>query len=142
VYPIPPKFPYALDVACFSGLAGSISFVRLPGRSVYDLAMSDILIVILILLGRLIETGFTVNYRIPSQPKEDGFCLQTVPLYGGTITTPHGKTIIVMKYAQHTCCLPLPSAIRPSTPILTPHATSEKLCCHTLDRQLIQVYQS
>jgi len=91
--------------------------------------MSDILTVTLILVGRLIETGFTVNYRIPSQPKEDGFCLKTVPLYGGTITTPNGKTIIVMKYAQLTCCLPLPSTIRTSTPILTPHATSEKLCC-------------
>ena len=45
-----------------------------PDVSVYDLAMSDSLIP----MGRLVEAGFTVNHRIPSQAKEDGFSLQTV----------------------------------------------------------------
>ena len=60
--------------------------------------MSDSLIPV----GRLIEAGFTVNHRIPSQANKDGFSLKAIPLYGGTITTPDGKTIIVMEYAQHT----------------------------------------
>jgi len=68
-----------------------------PDISVYDLAMSDSLI----LVSRLIEAGFTVNHRIPSQANEDGFSLKAVPLYGGTITTPDGTTIIVMEYARH-----------------------------------------
>jgi len=53
-------------------------------------------------MGRLIEAGFSVKHRIPSQAHEDGFPLKAVPLYGGTITTPDGKTIIVMEYTQHT----------------------------------------
>jgi len=69
-----------------------------PDISVYDPAMSDSIIPV----GRLIEAGFTVNHRIPSQANEDGFALKAFPLYGGTITTPDGKTIIVMEYAQHT----------------------------------------
>jgi len=73
-----------------------------PDVSVYDLAISDSLITV----GRLIQAGFTD--RIPSQAKEDIFSLKTVPLYGSTITTPNGKTIIVMEYAQHTRCLHLP----------------------------------
>jgi len=85
--------------------------------SVYDPAMSDSVIPV----GRLIESGFSVNHRIPSQANEDGFSLKTVPLYGGTITTPDGKTIIVMDYAQHMWRLPLPSNKRFSKP----RATSE-----------------
>jgi len=57
--------------------------------------MSDSLIPV----GRLIEAGFTVNHRIPSQANEHGFSLTAFPLYGGTITTPDGETIIVMEYA-------------------------------------------
>jgi len=69
--------------------------------------MSDSLIPV----GRLIEAGFSVNHRIPSQANEDGFSLKTVQLCGGTITTPDGKTTIVtvMEYAQHTWRLHLPS---------------------------------
>jgi len=55
-----------------------------PDVSVYDPAMSDSLIP----MGRLVEAGFTVNHRIPSQAKEDGFSLNQFPLYGGTIATP------------------------------------------------------
>ena len=47
-----------------------------PGVSVYDPAMSDSLIP----MGRLVEVGFTVNHRIPSQAKEDGFSLKQFPL--------------------------------------------------------------
>ena len=72
-----------------------------PDVSVYDPAMSDSLIPVC----HLIEAGFSANHRIPSQANEDGFLLKAVPLYGGTITTPDGKTIIVMEYAQHTCHL-------------------------------------
>jgi len=34
-----------------------------------------------------------------SHPRLKSMDFQTVLLYGGTITTPNGKTIIVMKYA-------------------------------------------
>jgi len=47
-----------------------------PEVSVYDPAMSDSLIPV----GRLIEAGFSVNHRIPSQANEDGFSLKVVPL--------------------------------------------------------------
>jgi len=50
----------------------------LPDVSVYDLAMSDSLIPV----GRLVETGFSVNHKIPSQANEEGFSLKDVPLYG------------------------------------------------------------
>ena len=93
-----------------------------PDVPVYDPAMSDSLIPV----GRLIEAGFTINHRITSQANEDGFSLKTIMLYGGTITTPDGKTIIVMEYAQHTWHLPLPSNKRLSKPKLLPRATSAK----------------
>jgi len=64
--------------------------------------MSDSLIPV----GRLIEAGFTVNHRNPSQANMDGMSLKAVPLYGGTITTPDGKTIFVMEYALLSFCLP------------------------------------
>jgi len=76
------------------GSHGKPFVLVVPEVSVYDPAMSDSLIQ----LGRLIEAGFSVNHRIPSQANEDGFPLKAV----GTITTPDGKTIIVMEYAQHT----------------------------------------
>jgi len=77
----------------------------IPDVSVYDPAMSDSLIPV----DRLIEAGFSVNHRISSQANEDGFSLKAIPLYGGTITTPDGKTIIVLEYDQHTWRLSLPS---------------------------------
>jgi hypothetical protein len=50
-----------------------------PDVSVYDPAnaMSQNLIPV----GRLIEAGFTVIHKIPSQAKEDEFSHKTVPLY-------------------------------------------------------------
>ena len=47
-----------------------------PDVFVYDPAMSDSLIPV----GRLIEAGFTIIHRIPSQAKEDSFSLKNVPL--------------------------------------------------------------
>jgi len=73
-----------------------------PDVSMYDPAMSDILIPV----GHFIEAGFTVNHRIPSQANENRFSLKAVPLYGGSITTPDSTTIIVMEYAQHTWSSP------------------------------------
>jgi len=69
-----------------------------PDVSVYDPAISNGLIPV----GCLIEAGFSVNPRILSQANEDEFSLKDVPLYGGTITTPDGKKIILIEYAQHT----------------------------------------
>jgi len=92
-----------------------------PDVSVYDPAMSDSLLPV----GCLIKTGFTVHHRIPSQTTKNGFSLKTFPLYGGTITTPDCKTIIVMEYAQHTWHLPLPSKKRVSKLKMPPRATSE-----------------
>jgi len=92
-----------------------------PDVSVYDPAMSDILIPV----GCLIEAGFPVNHRIPSQANEIGFSLKDVSLYSGTIMTPDGKTIIVMEFAQHTWHLPLPSNKRFSKRKLLPRATSQ-----------------
>ena len=91
-----------------------------PGVSVYDPAMSDSLIP----MGRLVEAGFTVNHRIPSQAKEDGFSLKQFPLYGGIIETPDGKTTIVMEYAQHTWRLPLPCTQSKLTPRATSHGVA------------------
>jgi len=77
-----------------------------PDISVYDPAMSDSLIPV----GCPIETGFMVFHRCPSHAKEDLFSLETVSLYGNTITTPNAKTTIAMQYVQYTWRLPLPSA--------------------------------
>jgi len=99
-----------------------------PDVSVYDPAMSDSLLPV----GCLIEAGFTVHHRIPSQATEDGFPLKTFPLYVGTITTPNCKTIIVMEYAQHTWRLPLTSNKRVSKPKMPPRATSEILSTYAL----------
>ena len=94
-----------------------------PDVSVYDPAMSrsDSLIPV----GRLIEAGFTVIHRIPSQAKEDGFPLKPVPLYAGTTTTPDGKTTIAKWANSPLSSLPLLSSQRCSKPILPPRTTSE-----------------
>ena len=91
-----------------------------PNVSVYDPAMSDSLVP----MGRLVEAGFTVIHRIPSQAKEDGFSLKQYPLYGGTIATPDGKTTIVMEYAQHTWRLPLPCTQSNLPPRATSHGVA------------------
>ena len=74
------------------------------------------------------KQGFQSTTEFQSQANEDGFSLKAVLLYGGTITTPDGKTIIVMEYTQHTLSwrLPLPSNKRFSKPKLLPRVTSEK----------------
>ena len=40
-----------------------------------------------------------MNFRIPDDSFMDGFALATIPLYGGSITTPDNLTVIVMEYA-------------------------------------------
>jgi len=102
--------------------------------SMYDPAKSDSLIPV----GRLIDTGFTVNHRFPSQANKDKFSLTAVPLYGDTITTPDGKITIVMEYTQHTWRLPLPSNKRVSKPKLPPRAASENFVdLHSAGRSFI-----
>ena len=66
----------------------------------------------IISVGHLMEDGYTVIHWIPSRAKEEGFSLNDVPLYDGTITTPLGQTMIVMEHAQQTWYLPLPSTNR------------------------------
>jgi len=56
--------------------------------------------------GRVMEAGYNVNFRITSDTLTDGFVSTTFPLYGGSITTPHNLTVIVMEYAGHTWRLP------------------------------------
>ena len=92
-----------------------------PDVSVYNPDMSDSLIP----LGHLLKAGFAVIHRMSSQVNEDGFSLKAILLYGGTTTTPDGKTIIVMEYTQYTWRLPLPSNKRFSKPKLPSCATSE-----------------
>ena len=75
-------------------------------------------------MGRLVEAGFTVNHRIPSQTKDDGFSLNQFPLYGDTIATPDGKTTIVMEYAQHTWRLTLPCTQSNLPPRTTSHGVA------------------
>ena len=70
--------------------------------SVYDPGMSDSLVS----AGRLMEAGYNVNFRIPSDALTDGFAPGTFPLYGGSITTPDNLTVIVMEYSEHTWRLP------------------------------------
>ena len=75
-----------------------------PDVSVYDPKMSDSLIS----AGRLMEAGYKVNFRIPLEAITDGFSSTKFPLYGGSITTPDNRTVIVMEYADHTWRLPKP----------------------------------
>ena len=65
-----------------------------PDVSVYDPGMSDSLVS----AGRLMEAGYNVNFRIPSDALTGGFAPATFPLYGGSITTPDNLTVIVMEY--------------------------------------------
>ena len=51
-------------------------FVLVGQMYLYDPAMSDSLIP----MGRLVEADFTVNHRIASQAKEDGFSLKQFSL--------------------------------------------------------------
>ena len=55
--------------------------------------------------GFLMEAGFDVVFHIPKHADTDGF--QDFLLYGGTIVTPEGETI-VMEYDEHTWRLPIP----------------------------------
>ena len=46
--------------------------------------------------GPLMEAGFIVDFRIPSDAAEDGYA--HMPFYGGTIVTPAPSRVIIMEY--------------------------------------------
>ena len=58
---------------------GKSFILVVPDVSVYDPGISDSLIS----AGRLMEAGYDVNFRIPSDALMDGFASNTFPLYGG-----------------------------------------------------------
>jgi len=70
----------------------------IPDVSVFDPGMSDSLVS----AGRLIEADYGVIFRIPSNADSDGFPYAQFPLYGGSVTTSEGSTVIVMEYVNHT----------------------------------------
>ena len=73
-----------------------------PDVSAFDPGMSDSLVS----AGRLMEKGFRVIFRIPSEADADGFSSSAFPLYGGTITTPDCAIVIIMEYLNHNWRLP------------------------------------
>jgi len=56
--------------------------------------------------GRLMEAGYKIEFRIPSDAAEDGYA--HMPLYGGTFITPAPSRVIIMEYQHSTWRLPLP----------------------------------
>ena len=46
--------------------------------------------------GRLMEAGYKIEFRIPSDAAEDGYA--HMPLYGGTFITPAPSCVIIMEY--------------------------------------------
>ena len=58
--------------------------------------------------GPLMEAGFLVDFRTPSDAAEDGYA--HMPFYGGTIVTPAPSRVIIMEYKHSTWRLPLPHA--------------------------------
>ena len=74
-----------------------------PDISVSDPLLSDSLISV----GRLMEAGFKVLFLIPCEAHLDGFTRSRYPKYGGKITTPQGR-VIIMDYESHTWRLPPP----------------------------------
>ena len=74
----------------------------IPDVSVFDPGMSDSLVS----AGRLMEADYGVIFRIPSNADSDGFPSAQFSLYGGSVTTPDGSTVIVMEYVNHTWRLP------------------------------------
>jgi len=50
--------------------------------------------------GRLMEAEYGVIFRITSIVDSDGFPFSQFPLYGGSVTTPDGSTVIVMEYVN------------------------------------------
>jgi len=56
----------------------------------------------LVSVGHLIEADYGVIFRIPSNADSDGFPSAQFLLYGGSVTTPDGSTVIVMEFVNHT----------------------------------------
>ena len=92
----------------------------IPSESVSDSSLIDSLIPV----GKLMESGFKVLFRLPQEAIEDNVCPHTYPFYGGYIKTPgpHSRTIY-MVYSQHTWRLPLPGVLRHTSGQLSTHAT-------------------
>ena len=90
----------------------------MPDVSVYDPAMSDSLIIV----GRRIEAGFTVIYRlgIPSQAKKDGFSLETFPSTSTSTSTPKKN---LLSFPSFSSFLPSPFFI----PFLFPCAGQNRI---------------
>jgi len=59
-----------------------------------------------VLSHRLMEADYGVVFRIPSNVDSDGFPSAQFPLYGGSVTSPDGSTVIVIEYVSHTWRLP------------------------------------
>ena len=69
-----------------------------PDISVFEPGMSDSLVS----AGRLMMAHYGVIFQIPSNTDSDGFPFKQFSLYGGSVTTPDGSTMIVMEYVNHT----------------------------------------
>ena len=69
----------------------------IPDVSVFDPGMSDSLVS----AGRPMEADYGVIFRIPSNADHDGFPSAQFPLFGGSVTTPDGSTVIIMEYVNH-----------------------------------------
>ena len=50
--------------------------------------------------GPLMEAGFIIDFRIPSDAAEDGYVY--MPSYGGTIVTQSPSRVIIMEYKHFT----------------------------------------
>jgi len=74
----------------------------IPDVLVFDPGMSNSLVS----AGRLMEADYRVIFRILSNADSDGFPSAQFPLYGGSVTTPDGSTVIIMEYVNHTWRLP------------------------------------
>ena len=97
-----------------------------PDVSVSDPLLSDSLISV----GRLMEAGFKVLFRVPCEAHLDGFLPSRYPKYGGKITTPQGR-VIIMDYESHTWRLPPPliskTAPLKATPIFNSFSLLENM---------------
>ena len=77
---------FRMGCATFDVYGKPLLFV-MPGRSVFEKSLSDSLISV----GRLLEAGFKVVFRIPSDVTHDRFDLVSFTFYGGTHDY-HGPT--------------------------------------------------
>ena len=105
----------------------------IPDISVFDPNMSDSLVS----AGRLMEADYNVIFRLPSKAATDGFSSKQFPLYGGTVTSPDGSTVIVMEYVSHTWRLPKPGGAHThlTKPQSLPSLENPSLSLNILDEE-------